>query len=434
MFNQFVKLSGIKRILSFGGWGFSTDPSTYNVFRQGVTSGNFKTMAQNVVNFIVQNNLDGVDFDWEYPGEPDIPGIPAGSSTDGFNYLVFLAEVRVLLPVGKTLSIAAPASYWYLRGFPIAQISSVVDYIVFMTYDLHGQWDYGNTWADPGCSTGSCLRSHVNWTETGEALGMITRAGVQSNKIVVGMASYGRSFQMATPGCSDFSCKFTGPLSGAVPGICTNTAGMLSNGEINYIQDTDNTTVTLYDVASDSYIMMWDSDQWVAYLGGNSKVMRTEIFQAWNFLGTVEWATNLDAIPNGIDSVDYNCTLYSASSPDEMATANIPSSCFGYVLFNLMGDMINEAASNYTSMMSNGYQNLFSKYYQPYIYDNITSVYDNFMFGPYNDLQQMQNVTEVAKQIEAADEKAKRDFIINLILSIVAVVVGFAVPGVGGAL
>ncbi|KAJ2485770.1 hypothetical protein EV174_001525 [Coemansia sp. RSA 2320] len=126
---------------------------------------------------------------------------------------------------------------------------------------------------------------------------------------------------------------------------------MLSNGEINYIQDTDNTTVTLYDVASDSYIMMWDSDQWVAYLGGNSKVMRTEIFQAWNFLGTVEWATNLDAIPNGIDSVDYNCTLYSASSPDEMATANIPSSCFGYVLFNLMGDMINEAASNYTSMM-----------------------------------------------------------------------------------
>lgn len=40
---------------------------------------------------------------------------------------------------GKSLSIAAPASYWYLKGFPIAQISKVVDYIVFMAYDLHGQ-------------------------------------------------------------------------------------------------------------------------------------------------------------------------------------------------------------------------------------------------------------------------------------------------------
>jgi GH18 family chitinase len=37
---------------------------------------------------------------------------------------------------GKSLSIAAPASYWYLKNFPIAAISKVVDYIIFMTYDL----------------------------------------------------------------------------------------------------------------------------------------------------------------------------------------------------------------------------------------------------------------------------------------------------------
>lgn len=42
------------------------------------------------------------------------------------------------------MSIAAPASYWYLKGFPIKEISDVVDYIIYMTYDLHGQWDYGN--------------------------------------------------------------------------------------------------------------------------------------------------------------------------------------------------------------------------------------------------------------------------------------------------
>lgn len=70
--------------------------------------------------------------------EPDIPGIPADDPNDGRNYLAFLQALRLLMP-DKSISIAAPASYWYLRGFPIADMAQVVDYIIFMTYDLHGQ-------------------------------------------------------------------------------------------------------------------------------------------------------------------------------------------------------------------------------------------------------------------------------------------------------
>jgi hypothetical protein len=99
-------------------------------------------------------------------------GIPPGSSDEGSNYLAFLVLLKNLLP-GKTVSIAAPASYWYLKGFPIAAMSKVVDYIVFMTYDLHGQWDAGNKWSQEGCPTGMCLRSHVNLTETINALSMV---------------------------------------------------------------------------------------------------------------------------------------------------------------------------------------------------------------------------------------------------------------------
>lgn len=46
--------------------------------------------------------------------------------------------MRSKLPEGKTLSIAAPASYWYLKAFPIDNMAKQLDYIVFMTYDLHG--------------------------------------------------------------------------------------------------------------------------------------------------------------------------------------------------------------------------------------------------------------------------------------------------------
>lgn len=158
-FAEFVKRTDFKRILSFGGWSFSTDLDSFPIFREGVTAAQRQTFANNVVAFVNEWNLDGVDFDWEYPGAPDIPGIPPGSPTDGPNYLSFLQLLRAALPAGKTISMAAPASYWYLQGFPIQAMGSVLDYIVFMTYDLHGQWDYGSTFSNPGCANGNCLRS-----------------------------------------------------------------------------------------------------------------------------------------------------------------------------------------------------------------------------------------------------------------------------------
>jgi hypothetical protein len=39
-FYSFLDLTDIKRILSFGGWGFSTSDYTFNIFRDGVKDGN----------------------------------------------------------------------------------------------------------------------------------------------------------------------------------------------------------------------------------------------------------------------------------------------------------------------------------------------------------------------------------------------------------
>lgn len=61
-FEQFSNLTYFKRILSFGGWSFSTDLDSYPIFREGVTDGDRMTFAQNVIAFVERYDLDGVDF------------------------------------------------------------------------------------------------------------------------------------------------------------------------------------------------------------------------------------------------------------------------------------------------------------------------------------------------------------------------------------
>ncbi|KAK5995559.1 Killer toxin subunits alpha/beta [Cladobotryum mycophilum] len=294
----FLSLSSskTKRIVSFGGWGFSTDPATYQVLREAMFAENRDRFVANIVDFVKSHNLDGVDIDWEYPGAPDIPGIPIGLPDDAPNYLAFLRALRRALPFGYSLSIAAPASYWYLKPFLIREIGDIVDYIVYMTYDLHGQWDYGSKWAMDGCPAGNCLRSHVNQTEVMLALSMITKAGVPAMKIMVGESSYGRSFRMAQAGCTGPQCTFTGTntRSDAAEGRCTNTGGYLSNAEIKeIIARSPGGVKTWYDDKSASDYLVYNNTEWVAYMNDKTKQARRDTWKGLNFLGTIDWATDL---------------------------------------------------------------------------------------------------------------------------------------------
>lgn len=260
-------------------------------------------MATNIANFIKEHDLDGVDIDWEYPGAPDLPDFDPGKAEDGPNYLAFLAVLKNLLP-GKTVAIAAPASYWYLKEFPIKEISRIVDYIVYMTYDLHGQWDAHNEHSQEGCDTGNCLRSQVNLTETTQSLAMITKAGVPGDKILVRITSYGRSFAMEQAGCWGPTCKFTGTRleSHATPGRCTGTKGYIADAEINEIisggispkRDSGGRVVTHFlDTGSNTDILVYDDNQWVGYMSKKTKQIRAALYARLGMGGTTDWASDL---------------------------------------------------------------------------------------------------------------------------------------------
>lgn len=125
---------------------------------------------------------------------------------------------------------------------------------------------------------------------------MITKAGAPSNRIAVGVSSYGRSFRMTTPGCSGPMCTYTGPSSGATPGECTGTAGYISNGEIKQIIQCNPTAALTKDNAGGN-ILTYNGDQWVSYMDDITKASRTAQYKSLNFLGTTDWAISLDSDP-----------------------------------------------------------------------------------------------------------------------------------------
>ncbi|KAL4793038.1 hypothetical protein BDV19DRAFT_391480 [Aspergillus venezuelensis] len=314
----------------------STEP-TYSIFRQGVTAANRQTLADNVVSFVRNHCLDGIDFDWEYPGAPDLPGIPAGTDDEGDNYLEFLKLVRAGLPSDTTLSIAAPASYWYLQSFSIANISTVVDYVIYMTHDLHEQWDYDSAWAQDSCPAGNCPRSHVNLTETILSLSMITKAGVATNKVVVGVTSYGRGFEMTDPDCTGPICTYSGPDSGAKPGPYSD-------------------------------IIIYDSTQWVAYMTNTTKSTRTDYYQSLNMAGTSEWAIDLESF--GVSSDDDSsmtqrdpCTTkYDSLDAIAANACNIPDYCMNTYIVGVQQATPNEALANYSDIIDHSYDGKFDAY------------------------------------------------------------------------
>jgi chitinase len=149
---------------------------TSSIFAQMASNSVSRTaFVNNVVNFVVNNNLDGLDMDWEYPS--------SSSGTD-ITYVSLMTELSAALhSKNKFLSAAiTPGVYaGSIRDGMKAAVFPLVDFFNIMVYDGAG-WDK----ADPfQHSTYQMAVSSLNyWLNT---------RGMPKEKAVLGNPSYGRN-------------------------------------------------------------------------------------------------------------------------------------------------------------------------------------------------------------------------------------------------
>jgi chitinase len=125
----------IKIWVALGGWAFNDPGPTQTTFSDIASStANINIFIDSLVQMMNKYGFDGVDIDWEYPVAEDRHGRPE----DYKNIVTFMTKLNSRMKDTKRgISMALPASYWYLQNFDIKALESQVDWFNIMSYDMH---------------------------------------------------------------------------------------------------------------------------------------------------------------------------------------------------------------------------------------------------------------------------------------------------------
>ncbi len=196
-------------LLSVGGWSWSDHFSD-----AALTAASRQQFAQSAVALVRAHHLDGLDLDWEYPGQPGEGNVYRPE--DATTFTLLLDAVRNALDAAAEeegradrpylLTIAAAAGERYLDHTEMAEAQRPLDFVNLMTYDFSGPWSertghHTNLSPTPGAPS------------VRDAVDRIVAAGVPAEKIVVGAAFYGYRWEGVEPAANGLGQTYTGDVS-----------------------------------------------------------------------------------------------------------------------------------------------------------------------------------------------------------------------------
>lgn len=182
--------------MALGGWTFCNSYPDCTVFPRLAASPTARaTFVKNAIKFCRDNGFDGIDFDWEYPGQGC-----EGSVADYDNVVSLLSDTmkgfeseasstgneRLLVTIALPPPIAHPK-------MKFGEMSKHIDWINLMTYDMAGTWT-GYTWSHTAL-TSPTPEDRINIDTIIKEFVLL---GVPTSKIVLGTAFYGHSWTLQT--------------------------------------------------------------------------------------------------------------------------------------------------------------------------------------------------------------------------------------------
>ena len=177
----------LKVLLSVGGWeaeGFSD---------AALSAQSRNAFADSVVALLREHSLDGVDIDWEYPGQ-SVAGIKSRPE-DKQNFTALLQTLRARLGSRYLLTIAS-ADREYFDFTEMDKLHVYLDYINVMTYDF-----FNALTPTTGHHAGLYASPHAAPTDRNAdaSIKQHLAAGIPPDKLVLGVAFYGRGFAGVRP-------------------------------------------------------------------------------------------------------------------------------------------------------------------------------------------------------------------------------------------
>ncbi|QXV67481.1 glycoside hydrolase family 18 protein [Mucilaginibacter sp. 21P] len=251
-FKNLIKLKkknpNLKILISIGGWTWSS-----NFSDMALSDTSRRGFAKSAVNIIKKYKMDGIDIDWEYPDN-----IGAGNRfrpVDKQNYTLMFKALRHELNVlqketGKKLLLTAAVGGFkrFLQHTEMNKVANYLDYVNMMTYDyfqdsLGIAVHHTNLFAS---------KKYVTRDNADKAIKEYVAAGVPCNKLVMGMAFYGRSSSVADSTNWGLGVKTVEHMRGG--GYTFIKDSLLINNAFKEYRDTDAMAPYLYNRATKQFI------------------------------------------------------------------------------------------------------------------------------------------------------------------------------------
>lgn len=298
---NFIKLHSLKSknpelkiMISIGGWTWSKGFSD-----AALTPESRKKLTASGINFLIIHNLDGLDFDWEYPALQGDNNVVR--DIDKENFVAMLKSFREALDSLGAIhqkhylsTIASGGFRKYLEVNDLRTATTYLDLINIMSYDLFGAGDditghhanlyKGNQAIMPASkrdrSVKSAVQGHIEF-------------GIPREKIVLGIPFYGKRWKNVGP-------KNNGHYQ---PG--TFDRG-LSQDKIHALQS-DPSYRELWDYASENaFLYSEEKREWVTFESSRSIEHKIYFMKKEQLAGVMFWELSEDPSGPLLDAIDIN--------------------------------------------------------------------------------------------------------------------------------